>query len=421
MFVNQIVSYGRAIRWVSVPTAALLLSACSLFHRHQEEVPPPPAPVETTDAQVMAMAPEGPQTVTEAVADQPANGSEAPSPDTTTIMPDVGGALSATAPKSYVVQRGDTLWGIASTFLKDPLSWPEIWYVNPSIPNPHRIFPGDTIRLALGSDGRTQLMVTPGPAGRAWRLEPLLRSTPIDGPIATIPYDAIAAFLSRPGVLSKEQVKAAPYILSLPDGHVIAGDTDLVYVKGMADASIAQRYSVLHVDQMLKDPGSGQLLGYLCNYTATAQITRTGSTGSAVLSETERETLRGDVLVASNTANRADFVPHAPRQPVRGEIVAIANGVLRAGQYDVVALDRGSNDGLEPGHVVRVYQAAAEETDDRCAKIEGNGTCVKFHAEKLPVETAGVLLIFRTYEHLSFGLLLNETNPVHTGDIFSGP
>jgi LysM domain len=419
MFVNQIVNYGRAIRWMTVPTAALLLGACSLFRPHHQEEAPLPPPVETTDSATMA--PEGPQTVTEAVADKPADETLAPNPDSTTIMADAGGALSSTAPKSYVVQRGDTLWGIASTFLKDPLSWPEIWYVNPSIPNPHRIFPGDTIRLAQGSDGRTQLVVTPGDAARAWRLGPLLRSTPIDGPIATIPYEAISAFLSRPGVLTKEQVKAAPYILSLPDGHVIAGDTDLVYVKNAGDASVAQRFSVLHVEQMLKDPGNGTLLGYLCNYTATAQITRTGATDSAVLSETERETLRGDVLVASNTANRADFVPHAPRQAVHGEIVAIPNGVLRAGQYDVVALDRGSIDGLEPGHVVRVYQAAAEETDDHCAKIEGNGTCVKFHAEKLPIEQAGTLLVFRTYEHLSFALLLNETNPVHTGDIFRGP
>jgi len=419
MFVNQLDSYGRAIRWLTLSAAALSLGACSLFSHQRAEAPPPPPPVETTDA--VTMAPEGPQTVTEAVADQPGTETVAVSPDTTTIIPDVGSALSSTAPKSYVVQRGDTLWGIATTFLKDPLSWPEIWYVNPSIPNPHRIFPGDTIRLAQGSDGRTQLQVSPGPAGRAWRLEPLLRSSPMDGPIATIPYDAIAAFLSRPGVLSKEQVKQAPYIMSLPDGHVIAGATDLVYIKGLGDASVSQRFSVLHVDQMLKDPGSGQLLGYLCNYTATAQVTRTGSTGSAVLSESERETLRGDVLVASTTANRADFVPHAPRQAVHGEIVAILNGVLRAGQYDVVAIDRGSTDGLEPGHVVRVYQGAAEETDDRCAKIEGNGTCVKFHAEKLPIETAGTLLVFRTYEHLSFALLLNETNPVHQGDIFSAP
>jgi hypothetical protein len=419
MFVNQLVSYGRAIRWVSVSLAALSLGACSLFSHQREEAPPPPAPVETTDAATMA--PEGPQTVTEAVADQPGTEVAAPAPDTTTILPDVGNALSSTAPKSYVVQRGDTLWGIASTFLKDPLSWPEIWYVNPSIPNPHRIFPGDTIRLAQGSDGRTQLLVSPGPAGRAWRLEPLLRSSPIDGPIATIPYDAIAAFLSRPGVLSKEQVKAAPYVLSLPDGHVVAGATDLVYIKGLADASISQRFSVLHVDQMLKDPGNGQLLGYLCDYTATAQVTRTGATGSVVLSESERETLRGDVLIASTTANRADFLPHAPRQAVHGEIVAILNGVLRAGQYDVVAIDRGSINGLEPGDVVRVYQGAEVETDDRCARIEGNGTCVKFHAEKLPIESAGTLLVFRTYEHLSFALLLNETNPVHKGDIFSSP
>ena len=108
---------------------------------------------------------------------------------TTTVMSDAGPALKPSAPKDYVVRRGDTLWGIANTFLRDPWTWPEIWYVNPKIANPHRIYPGDTIRLALSSDGRTSLQLVRSGAGLPGsKLEPMLRSQPLDSAIATIPY-----------------------------------------------------------------------------------------------------------------------------------------------------------------------------------------------------------------------------------------
>ena len=148
----------------------------------------------------------------------------------TTIVTESTAPISASAPKSYVVQRGDTLWGLANKFLKDPWLWPEIWYVNPEVSNPHRIYPGDTLRLAMGSDGKQQVQVV-HTSGSATRLEPLLRSTALEAPIANIPYSAIAAFLSRPGVLTKEQVEAAPYILSLRDRHLIAGTENAIYVR----------------------------------------------------------------------------------------------------------------------------------------------------------------------------------------------
>ena len=144
-------------------------------------------------------------------------------PETTTVMPDVSQSLSATAPKSYVVQRGDTLWGLARMFLKDPWLWPEIWYLNPEVANPHRIYPGDTLRLAQGgTNGAPQLVVTHG-AGSATKLEPLLRSTELEAPIASIPYSAITASLSRPGVMTKDQVNAHPTCFAFRDKHLIAG------------------------------------------------------------------------------------------------------------------------------------------------------------------------------------------------------
>ena len=136
--------------------------------------------------------------------------------------------INPTAPKSYTVKRGDTLWAIASMFLKDPWLWPEVWYINPQVANPHLIYPGDTLALAAGSDGRPQIRLEQG--GPA-RLDPRLRSSPIDGAIPTIPYSAIAAFLSRPTVLTDEQIRKAPYVLAFREEHVIGGMGHEIYVQ----------------------------------------------------------------------------------------------------------------------------------------------------------------------------------------------
>src|SRR5262249_53973536 len=133
-------------------------------------------------------------------------------PSSTLIRPD--------APKSYTVKRGDTLWGIASVFLKDPWLWPEVWIINPKVQNPHLIYPGDTLALAYGANGQPQIRLT---SGGAARLNPRLRSEPLDGAIPTIPYSAISAFLSKPSVLTKDQIKNAPAVLAFREKHIIGG------------------------------------------------------------------------------------------------------------------------------------------------------------------------------------------------------
>ena len=224
------------------------------------------------------------------------------------MISDAGAELKSSAPKNYVVRRGDTLWGIANTFLRDPWLWPEIWYINPDIHNPHRIYPGDTVRLALRGDGHTALQVV---RGGAVRLEPMLRSVPLEGPIATIPYSVIAAFLSRPGVLTGDEVKAAPYVAALRDDHQIAGTGHDLYVKKL-DAETGARYSVMHVDEPLHDPQSGRKLGYVAIYTGTAQVTRSGEVTKVTLTDAARETLQGDVLIAEESSPNGDFAPHGP-------------------------------------------------------------------------------------------------------------
>jgi LysM repeat protein len=408
MYSNQAIGVRQAVLACTSLMGLLAFSGCTLFHRgaHEAAAPPPAAvrPAETTAA-------PQPQTVTDALGEAPDEAG------TTTVISDAGSALKPNAPKSYVVRRGDTLWGIANTFLRDPWLWPEIWYINPDIHNPHRIYPGDSVRLALRGDGRTSLELVRG--GGAARLEPMLRSTPLEGPIATIPYSLIAAFLSRPGVLTGDEVKAAPYIVALRDDHQIAGAGHDLYVKKL-DGETGARYSVMHVDEPLRDPQSGRKLGYLAIYTGTAQLTRPGPVAKATLTDSARETLQGDVLVSEDISPTSDFAPHAASQPIDGRIIAVVDNVLLAGQYEVVALNRGSQDGLERGSVLTV-DLAGQRVDDFCAKINGESTCWAHHSEQLPDESSGTLLVFKTYERMSYALILSDTVPINIGDRVRNP
>jgi hypothetical protein len=381
-----------------------------MFHHHDAAQHGPAAPTEVAQTDTTTVPQE--QTVTDVMADTD-EGTGA-----TTVMRDADQALRPGAPKDYVVKRGDTLWGIANVFLRDPWQWPEIWYLNPDIRNPHRIYPGDTVHLALGNDGHVALQVVRGNAG-AMRLEPMLRSSDAEGPIATIPYSAISAFLSRPGVMSHDEIMAAPYIAELRDNHQIAGAGHDVYLRN-ASGDTGTRFSVMHIDEPLEDPQSHRHLGYMAVYTATAQVTRPGEIARAQLVDSARETLRGDVLVPETANPTADFHPHPPAHPVDGRIIAVINNVELSGQYDIVAINRGSQDGLDRGTVLTIDEAR-HASDDRCAHINGRSTCFFSHSIALPIETAGALLVFKTYEQMSYALIMSDTQPIRMYDHVRNP
>ncbi len=413
----------RAARTFVAGTALaglMSLAGCTLVHHwFGARAPMQSEPVATTPVTNEAPAPAEVKTVTDTL-DAPSE-PEAPAPAaTTTVLADAGPQLKPTAPKSYVVRRGDTLWGIANMFLRDPWSWPEIWYVNPQVQNPHRIYPGDQLRLALGSDGHTALQlvrtaaVAPAPAsGDAAHLRPLLRSSALDTPIETIPYSILAAFLSHPTVLTSDQIRAAPYIVALSESHDIAGTGHELYVNRLSGET-GSRYSVMHVDEPLINPDDGRQLGYMAIYTGTAELIAPGRISKAVLTDSARETLQGDILVPEERGQNADFIPHIPERAVSGRIIAVVDNVLLAGENQVVALNRGSSDGLERGHVLTVDQAT-ERVADTCAHIDNSSTCTHHPTVTLPTETAGTLLVFRTFPHVSYALILNDTVPMQVG------
>jgi hypothetical protein len=167
----------------------------------------------------------------------------------------------------------------------------------------------------------------------------------------------------------------------------------------------------MHVEEPLDDPEGDRKLGYLAIYAGTAQLTRPGQIAKVTLTDSARETLQGDVLVSEDNMTTSDFKPHSPARPVAGKIIVVVAGADVAGQYDVVALNRGSKDGLDRGTVL-IAEEAQGNMDDQCAHIGDFSTCLLHPNVKLPSEDAGTLLVFKTYEQMSYALVLHDTVPI---------
>jgi LysM repeat protein len=391
------------------------LAGCSSTHsRDRESVAPPPLTSSPANQDTGARD----LTATEAaILAQPSNEVTAsdPPPDASIINP--------SAPKSYTVKRGDTLWGIASLFLRDPWLWPEVWYINPQVPNPHLIYPGDTLALAYGANGRPQIRLERGGAAR---MDPRLRSDPVDGAIPTIPYSTIAAFLSRPSVLTPDQVKHAAYVLAFRDDHEVAGTGNEVYVRNLNSAQSNARYSVVHIGDPLRDPDDGKVVGYQGIYTATALVSKPGEVTKAVLIDTARETLRGDKVMSSDTNVPLNFMPMAPRSSIHGRIIAVVDGTDLIGQYQIVVINRGLRDGIGNGTVLAIDRAGESVRD-----VYGNGASFTRKSQevgssfarhvRLPDERTGTLLVFRTFDRVSYGLILGATDTIRLQDVVRNP
>ncbi|HEY1282852.1 MAG TPA: LysM peptidoglycan-binding domain-containing protein [Steroidobacteraceae bacterium] len=356
-------------------------------------------------------APEEDQTATETATETQAAPPESAAPSSI-LRPD--------APKSYVVKRGDTLWDIASMFLKDPWLWPEVWIINPQVENPHLIYPGDTLALAFGANGKPQIGLQ---SGGAARLNPRLRTSPLDGAIPTLPYSSIAAFLSRPTVLSKDQVKEAPYVLAFREKHIIGGSGNELYVKDLK-APENTRFAVVHIGEELRDPDDGAVVGYEGIYTGTAAVVKANDVSKAVLMDTARETLVGDRLIQADTQTPLNFVLSAPPANLQGRIISVVDGTELIGQYQVVVINRGKRHGIVAGNVMAVDQAGDIVRDRGGDYGEKSGLRVGGLSQKkvrLPDERAGTLLVFRTFDRISYGLIVGASTEIHVADYVRNP
>ena len=316
-------------------------------------------------------------------------------------------ALNPNHPDRYVVVSGDTLWDISARFLRDPWMWPEVWYVNPQVANPHLIYPGDVLTLVY-VDGKPRIQVS-----RDGRLSPRIREESLESAIPTIPLDSIKPFLNRTLVVEEGELEAAPYVVQGADEHVITGAGDRVYVRGIDNNDVAL-FDIYEPGPAYIDPDTNELLGYEAIFVGTGPVQRFGDPATIHLTSTTREVRVGDrLLPADRSQPAANFQPRATPSGTEGHIISVLDGVTQIGHFNVVAIDLGERDGMEVGHVMRVFQRGKVIRDTVSNKF---GDRVK-----LPDEDAGLVMIFKTTEKVSFGLIMKATRAIHINDFVRSP
>jgi hypothetical protein len=334
--------------------------------------------------------------------------------------------IASDAPDEYVVKKGDTLWDISAVFLRDPWYWPEIWYVNPQVANPHLIYPGDVLRLVY-IDGKPRITME---RGQTVHLSPQMRSEPLDSAIPAIPYDILMDFVGRPQIMSKDEVKDAPYVVGIRDRHLIGSSENEVYSRGIESAQPDSRYTILHIGDELHDPDDGDLLGYMTYYTGTGEVVQADNRAGRQardrmthlkVVETGREILQGDKLFPAATDFGDAFVPSAPSDTnLDGQVIAIHDGVWTAGKYQVLALNRGKKHGLEPGNVVAIFQRG-EEVRDRYSGSTWRSMATNYEKVRLPSERNASAMVFKVYDRMSYGLVMESTSAITVGDFLKHP
>ena len=314
--------------------------------------------------------------------------------------------LAGDHPDEYVVQDGDTLWDIAATFLKDPWYWPEIWYVNPDIENPHLIYPGDVLGLVT-IDGTARVTTV---RASTYRLSPEARITPLDEAITSVSYDSIAAFLSSGVVIEKSEVDNLPYMFATRGDHLIAAAGNHIYVRGVRNDTPGTRFNIVHIGDPLIDPDDNRLIGYQGILVAKGTLRRGGDPATIALTESYQEAKQGDVLIPTFVDVPLNFFPRSPSSQIDGSIISVIGGVTLIGQYQVVVLNRGSRNGLSVGDVLTVFQKGLVVRDH----IAGENVT-------LPEESAGTIMIFKVYDEIGYALVMEATQSIHTLDYVRNP
>ena len=312
-------------------------------------------------------------------------------------------SLRENAPLHYTVKKGDTLWGIANYYLRDAWQWPQLWYTNGRIKNPHLIYPGEVLTLVM-VNGHPRLILAED------RLHPRIHEMPLDQAIPAIPIDAIREFLRGPRLITKEQIDKAPYVVEFTEEHVIVGQNSSVYVKNLPKNATSS-WSLVKVGNPYTDPDTHEVLGFEAIPTGEADLREYGQPAEMILTKSPQEVEIGNRLLPLESESfKADFYPHAPAVPVDGRILTVYGGLSQIAQYDIVAINRGSRDGLDPGTMLGIYQPGQTVPDP-----------YSDDKVKLPEQKSGLLMVFKVTPRLSYGLVLKETRASHLYDKVHNP
>jgi hypothetical protein len=365
--------------------------------------------------------------------------------------------LQADAPSEYTVQKGDTLWAISGKFLKEPWKWPQIWQMNrDEIKNPHLIYPGDIIRLdrsgaypslslAGGSGGAAVA------AGNVVRLQPRTRQEALSGAVPTIPGSAIGPFLSQPLIVEAGSMDNLPRIVATEEERVVVGAGNIAYVSGLKTGDPVS-WQVFRPGPALTDPETGEVLGLEAIHVGDARVKRFGSPSTIEVTRARQEINTGDRLMPARESSFPSYIPRAPDKAIRGAILSVSGSVVDISQYSIVTINRGSRDGVEVGHVLATIRRGDQAVRNNRPPLigdlfsfSGKGMDVKPNpvvpdtvvasadpaapapvspaqqALQLPDERSGILFIFRTFEKVSYGIVMKAVRPISVGDIVQTP
>lgn len=317
--------------------------------------------------------------------------------------------LRSDYPSTYTVKAGDTLWDISALYLESPWLWPEIWQVNPQINNPHLIYPGDRLALVY-VDGKPRLVINR--AGDI-KLSPQMRVSALDSGIPAIPLEVISPFLSRSRVFERGALDLAPYIIAGPDSRILTSAGEKFYGRGNLQGE-GRMYGIYRDGVRYKDPETKEELGQQALEIGTARILRFPNdenvfTGQINTSEEEIR-LSDRLLPFGDEDVAASFYPKAPAVEVDGVIIGVEGGVSSIGRYDVVTINRGSREGIEAGDVMSVLRAGGKVRD-----------VVARETVTLPDERAGLMIVFKVFEKVSYGLILEASMPLSIFDKVGNP
>lgn len=321
---------------------------------------------------------------------------------------------------------------------EEPWLWPKIWKINQEIKNPHLIYPGDVIVLRM-VNGKPELSVlrnetVPSPAlpslpeaakaaeaptspasatasdNRTVKLEPQVHTEPLKTAIPTIPPDAILPFLTRPLAVGENELKEAGYVTTGLDDRIALGDGSQFYARDLKDDG-AEYYQIFRPGNPIRNPDTGELLAYEAEYLGNAQRLETGDPSKLVVTEVKQEIVPTDrLLAAPKKASLPYYYPHAPKNQVEGRIVSALNSVGEIGPLTVVGISLGTREGIEEGNVLRVMRHVGTTKDP-----------ITHDKYNLPDEESGLIMVFRTYEKMSYALVMTATRPVHMLDTVITP
>lgn len=347
--------------------------------------------------------------------------------------------LDARAPQEYTVVRGDTLWDISDRFLKRPWMWPQIWSSNPQIDNPHLIYPGDSLTLdyiggrpslaltrhsttmltalstanpvVLDADGNP-LSNALGDAGARERLSPRIRSESLNDAVPTIPGDAIQQFLVHPLVVDADTLADAPYVVGNVDNRLISAVGHKVFVRGRLTRAKTY-YGIYRHSKELRDPMNGVLLGFEITHIADAKLLNVGDPSTLTITSNKMETMTGDIVLPSQEGTVThSYVPRLPELKGSGRVVSLVNAISQTGRNQVVVLNIGAESSVQAGDVLAIETRGKELIDTR-----GHGGNERV---TLPNQRIGVVMVFKTFDKVSYALVMESTRPVMMNDIITG-